>query len=195
MNRNEVKVVMAIMEVSYPHWMMKQTDESMKIMLDLWSELLAEDNAQHVIRAVKTIIQTDIREYPPNIAQIRTKVYDMTHDADTSENEAWGLVMKALKNSIHHSIEEYAKLPKDVQMVVTAEQLKEWAQIEVDQLNTVIASNFMRSYKGRKASFKQDAILPESARTEIEGFKERLAEEKENMRIEINDKGDESEDE
>lgn len=183
MNRTEILKILAIIEVAYPNWIPKLDMEKKKIMVSLWSELFAEDDPLVIANAVKAIIQTDTNGYAPSIAQIRAKAYEFTHDRGMSEIEAWGYVMQAMKNAIHHSIEEHAKMPLEVQMAVTPEQLKEWAQIDTEQLQTVIASNFQRSFRGRSKAYKENAMLPE-------GFRTSLAEEKKNMRIEINDHGE-----
>ena len=63
---------------------------------------------------------------------------------------AWQMVLKAMRNSIYHSEEEFAKLPPLVQKaVVSPAQLREWAMAEdIDGTwMNVTQSNFMRTYR------------------------------------------------
>ena len=183
MEKSDTLKILTILEISYPNWIAKMDMSKKRDMVALWTELLSEDDYTSIANAVKAIVQTDVTGYAPSIGQIRAKAYELTHRPGMSEVEAWGYVAKALRNSIHNSIAEHAKLPEEVKSAVTPDQLKEWSQVDSDQVSTVIASNFQRSFRGRSKSYKENELLPE-------GFRIRLAEVKENMRIEMNDRGD-----
>ena len=47
-------------------------------------------------------------------------------------------------------------------------QLREWAQMDSDTLNSVVASNFQRSYKARAASEREYMALPSDVRNAME---------------------------
>lgn len=174
MNKSEVVKMMSVLEVSYPNWVAKMPTEKLLVLVDLWSEFLAEDDAIVTMQAVKSIIQTDTNPYPPNIAQIRAKAYELTHPSELTEMEAWGHVLKALRNSGRSSKDEWAKLPNLVQNVTTPELLFEWSQMDTEQLHTVVSSNFMRSFRARSKYAKANELLSPSTRTFIEGFKEQF---------------------
>ena len=80
-----------------------------------------------------------------------------------TEMEAWNLVVKAASNGFYGAKEEFAKLPRDVQEIVgSPAQLREWSQMDSDEFNTVLASNFQRSYRARAESRKVYGRLPEN---------------------------------
>jgi len=174
MNQNEVLKVMAILEVSYPNWVSKLDVEKKQVMVSLWSELFAEDNGNLIANAVKAIIISDTNPFPPTIAAIKQKAYDLSHKQSLSEMEAWNIVMLALRNCGRNSIAEYAKLPREVQVITTPQQLREWSQMDIDQLNTVVSSNFMRSYRSRSQYVKQNELLPESMKVLLSEMKEQF---------------------
>lgn len=61
--------------------------------------------------------------------------------------EAWNIVRKALKDSLHNSKTEYEKLPAHIKAVLgTSERLKEWAEIDVKSLEIYIAPMFKNDY-------------------------------------------------
>ena len=74
----------------------------------------------------------------------------MYSNNDANEIAAWGVVLKALRNSTYHSEEEFNKLPLVIQKAVSSPgQLREWATMEnLDGTGlNVIQSNFMRTYR------------------------------------------------
>ena len=61
--------------------------------------------------------------------------------------EAWSLVSKALRNGYYGAAEEFNNLPPLVQKAVgSPDNLRNWSQTDVKAIETVIQSNFMRSY-------------------------------------------------
>lgn len=183
MNRTEILKVMAILEVSYPNWVAKLDTEKKQVMVSLWSELFSEDDGNIIANAIKAIIISDTNPFPPTIAIIKQKAYDLTHSQTLSEMEAWNIVMLALRNCGRNSESEYEKLPKVIQAITTPQQLKEWALMDSEQVNTVVSSNFMRSYRSREKYVQQNELLPNSMKTLIGEFKEQF-------KLEVQDKGE-----
>ena len=71
--------------------------------------------------------------------------------------QAWGLVRKAINNSGYHSEEEFAKLPPLVQKAVgTPGQLKQWGMSDIESIETVAQSNFMRT--NRAVAKREDEV-------------------------------------
>jgi hypothetical protein len=79
-----------------------------------------------------------------------------------SEGEAWALVKKGIADGNYHSEERYNELPPLVQRAVGgAEMLRQWAQTDSTQVNTVIMSNFQRTYKAILAKDDFNNKVPE----------------------------------
>lgn len=77
----------------------------------------------------------------------------------------WELVTNALRNSSYGSVEEFAKLPPDVQRAVgSPNMLRTWAAMNFSELQTVVASNFKRDYRAIIAQKKDFAKIPESVK-------------------------------
>jgi hypothetical protein len=78
--------------------------------------------------------------------------------------------------SYYNAAEEFQRLPPLLQRIVgSPNQLREWAIMEAETVNSVVQSNFMRSYKAVVAQEKERAMLPESTRQMITGLAERMA--------------------
>lgn len=144
MTREEtIKILMSI-QAAYPNY--KPQDKT--IAVNTWCEMLSEYTYQQVSMALKAYILSDSSGFAPSIGQLVEKMHTIQKPADFSEMEAWGMVSKALRNGYYHSEEEFAKLPPLVQKSVgTPNMLKNWAETDLDVIESVIQSNFMRTYR------------------------------------------------
>ena len=169
MNKRDTVGVMALLETAYPAYYARQDDRKRMEAVNLWAELFADDPAQLVYAAVKTIIVSG-GAFPPSIGEIKQRVHDLTAPEEMSETEAWSLVSRALHNGIYGYREEFDKLPPEVQTAVgRPEQLKEWAVMPEDQVQSVVASNFMRGYKTVLRRERETALIPESVKELLAG--------------------------
>ena len=169
MNKRDTVGVLAMLQTAYPSYYAKQSEQQLREAVNLWADLFADDNPQVVYAAVKAIIVSG-GAFPPSIGEIKNKMHDLTAPADLSETEAWAMVSKAIRNGIYGYQKEYDKLPPTVQAAVgRPEQLKEWAVMDVCEVESVVASNFMRGYKTAQKREREMALIPDSVKTLIAG--------------------------
>lgn len=175
MERNEVLQIMAVLRGAYPQFYRDLTRKEAEDTVNLWHAMFADDDAVLVGAAVKAIIVSDTREFPPNIGIVKEKMREMTQPKELTEAEAWALVSKAVRNSIWDSKEEFDKLPPDIQKLVgSPSQLREWAMMDSGALHSVVASNFQRSYKVIQKRNREEQKLPGDIRRMIGGMAERM---------------------
>lgn len=169
MNKRDTVGLMAMLETAYPAFYGKQSDQQKMEAVNLWADLFADDPAQLVYAAVKSIIVSG-GAFPPSIGEIKNKMLDLSAPAGMSETEAWALVSKALHNGIYGYQKEYDALPPLVQKAVgRPEQLREWAVMPEDEVQSVVASNFMRGFKTVMKRDREMSLLPESVKQLLEG--------------------------
>jgi hypothetical protein len=176
MNKIETTSLMVILKTAYPNFY-KNTDE-IEDAINLWSMMFETDPAKIVIEAVKSLICT--LKYPPTIADVKTKIYEISHPNKLTEMEAWNIVKKAVDN---YSIYDYEKsrqvfdsLPDIVKRLLGGmSQLREYGQMDSETFNTVAQSNFMRSFKSLQAQEIERDMLPESTKKLILSLSERMA--------------------
>lgn len=169
MNRTDVIGIMAILETAYPAYYAKRDNQQRMEAVNLWADLFADDPAPVVAAAVKAIIVSG-GAFPPSIGEIKNKMHDLTTPSGLSETEAWALVSKAIRNGIYGYDAEFSKLPPTVQAAVgRAEQLREWAVMDENDVQSVVASNFMRGYKTVQKRERETALIPDSVKTLIAG--------------------------
>lgn len=166
MNLVETAKLMAVLETAYPMFYAKKTQQEREDAIRLWAEMFADEPGEVVAMAVKALIKSRVSTFPPGIGEITEKIQQITQPEQMTEMEAWGLVAKAVSNSAYNSGEEFRKLPPVVQRLVgSPSQLREWAVMDGETFNSVVASNFQRSYKVRAKNERDYLALPSSVKT------------------------------
>ena len=165
MTFEEARTTLSILKAAYPSAYAKCTPAELQNILRLWAEMFSEDDSRVVLTAVKTLISSRVVGYPPTVGEVREQMYKVKQalkQDSGSESEAWAKVSKAIHNGIYGYKKEFAKLPEDIQRVVGApEQLRQWAMMDEEAVETVVASNFQRSYRAEKGREKERSMLPE----------------------------------
>ena len=161
MTKKEMAEIMAMMQLNYPDSFRDMSDQAMNGKINLWFMQFRDDDYMDVLTAVMAHIATDTNRYMPPVGVIKAKLVEIRLPDEMTPQEAWNLVSRATKNSAYNSAEEFAKLPPVVQRLVgSPSQLKEWAAMDADTLQSVIGSNFQRSYKVRAVKEREFLALP-----------------------------------
>ena len=144
MNRQETIKLLTTIQTAYPNYKLPNKE----IAVELWQEMLSEYTYQQVATALKAYIMADTSGFAPSIGQLVDRAQKIKQPNVLSEMEAWGLVSKALRNGYYNANEEFAKLPYTIQKAIgQPSQLRHWAETDLVTVETVIQSNFMRSYR------------------------------------------------
>lgn len=155
-----MRQILTLMQSEYPQSFSRMDDRTMALKVELWEREFSADNPNLVYAAIRTYMRTPER-FAPSIGQVREIMTSLTAGEELQAQDAWALVSKACQNGLYGYREEYQKLPPDVQAAVGApEQLKAWAMMDAETVESVVASNFMRSFRTHKEREKARAALP-----------------------------------
>ena len=161
MTRTETIAVLALLKAAYPNFYKGMPQADLQAVVNLWSLHFAGENADTVTAAVHALIASRAEGYPPTIGAVREQIDNLTAKDALSETEAWALVSKAARNGLYGYREEFEKLPEPVKKAVgTPEQLRAWAMMPADEVESVVASNFRRSYRDNARREKENRLLP-----------------------------------
>lgn len=156
MTRQETGIIMDILTTAYPAFYNGRNAPDMRMTVNLWAEMFAEDDVKIVAAAVKALIATDDKGFPPHIGAVKGRIRQISNPDEMTEQEAWTHIAKALRNSSYNAEEEFSKLPPILQDVVHApQQLREWARMDEATVQSVVASNLQRSFRA-KAQIRRD---------------------------------------
>lgn len=171
MTYDETLTIMSVLKAAYPSYYKDMRRSDADAIVSLWVEMFKDDPAEIVAMAVKAHIATDKKGFPPHIGAIKEAIVKLKTSDEMTEMEAWALVNKATQNSTWNAKEEFDKLPPVIQRLVgSPNQLREWAMMDSATINSVVASNFQRSYKARAANEREVLALPQDVRQTMEAL-------------------------
>lgn len=176
MDRVDTIKVLAILKAAYPGLYKDTAKKDLDGIVNLWTEMFADEPVELVAAGVKSLIASDTKGYPPHIGAVKNAIHGLTKTGELDAAEAWELVRKAVSNGYYGASEEFKKLPENVQrMVGSPSQLRDWATMDSDTFNSVIGSNFQRNYRVRQESERKMALMPADVRKMISGLAGTLA--------------------
>ena len=175
MTKEEAAKIVGIILFNYPDTLRDVSDEAYITYVENWHFFFKDDSYGEVMQAVQKIISSSQERFAPNIGMIREQMRkNREPKGGLSEQEAWELVKRALRNGLYGYKEEFAKLPPTVQRCVGSENMiREWAEMESETLDSVVASNFMRSFRAIRQSAEEDARTPDAIREQLEAFRDK----------------------
>lgn len=174
MDGRDVARLLTVLEAEYPNSFSRMNDEQRSLKQELWAKEFKNDDSVLVYAAVKALMWSG-REFAPNSGQIRDKMCEMMESNVLDEQQAWALVSKACSNGSYGYKKEFEKLPPEVQRAVgRPEQLRDWAAMDVDTVQSVVASNFMRSYRSGMVREKEMARIPQDVKNLIGNISEKM---------------------
>lgn len=193
MTREETLAIMSVLKAAYPNYYRDMKPRDAESVVALWVEMFKDDSAAVVTAAVKAHIATDTKGFPPHIGAIKEAIVKLTKppELEMSEMEAWALVRRAIHGAsmelwsrkFHNGVQDprtsaevnFEKLPELLQRIVgRPEQLAEWNRVDEDKIDTVIQSNFMRSFRARAANEREYLALPRDVRDAMQALGGRL---------------------
>lgn len=165
MTREETVKIIRIICGSFPNFKPSDLSET----VDIWNMMLDEYTYNQIAGALKSYILSDSTGFAPSIGQLIAKVKTIEEPAQLNETEAWGLVSKAIRNGYYGAVEEFSKLPPLVQKAVgTPDNLRNWSQTNLESIETVIQSNFLRAYRVEAQRAAEISKMPSDIKTMIE---------------------------
>lgn len=127
----------------------------------VWRDVLEGYSDEQIAVSLK-IYMRGPHAFAPNPGQLIALVPQDT-GAEMSELEAWGLVRKAIRNGTYGAEEEFAKLPSTVQAALgSASQLRAWAATDIETIESVAQSNFLKSFRCAREQERQSNVAPDA---------------------------------
>lgn len=169
MNAEDTVRILTMLQGEYPGSFSKLDERQMDAKMELWIQEFERDDYNLVYPAVRILIK-EPRAFSPTIGEIREKMRLLVEPDELTEADAWALVSKACANGLYGAQKEFDKLPPEIQRVVgSPEQIKLWAAMDAETVQSVVASNFQRAFRVRQACEKELSMIPADMRKMIQG--------------------------
>lgn len=178
MNRIETIEIMAVLKAAYPRYYDGISRKDAESIISLWESMFLEEPVQIVAAAVKSLIATDTKGFPPHIGVVKAAIAKlrMPIELQIGELEAWALVRKAIRGAYGEAWsrrlgedgpgktsaeENFERLPTELQRIVgSPRQLADWNRLGDEEIDTVLQSNFMRSFRAAAARAMEIDTIP-----------------------------------
>lgn len=159
MTREETQKLIAEIMAIYPGF----NPHDMTATINAWTKVLEEYSFSLMEGALMMFVRSgESVGFPPGPANLINQINKINDFTELTEQQAWNMVRKALENSNYNSEKEFSKLPQIVQDALgNHEVLRAWASTNVDEVDTVVASNFQRNYRTVAQRSRQAARMPE----------------------------------
>lgn len=165
MTREETVKIIRIMCDCYPNYKPSNLSET----VDVWNMMLEEYSYNQVSIALKAYVTSDTSGFAPSVGEIVAKIQLVSQLQELDGMAAWGLVSKALRNGTYGAVEEFNKLPPLVRQAVgMPDNLKNWATSDYQTIETVIQSNFLRTYETVVKRANEINRMPDNIKSLIE---------------------------
>jgi len=146
--KQNIADMMDLLVAAYGDKAFPQEPQKMAKVVNLWTIMFEHDDPREVLVAVKDCIAT--LQFPPKIADIKTRIAQNRLEGQMTEMEAWAHIRMAVEQSTSREKAEeiFEGLPKIIQRTVgSASQLRGWRVVNDEQFETVVASNCQRTYR------------------------------------------------
>lgn len=165
MTREETVEIIHIICDCYPNF----KPEDLSRTIDAWQVMLEEYSCEQVAVALKAYVTSDTSGFAPSVGEIVAKIQLVSQPQELDGMTAWGLVSKALRNGTYGAVEEFNKLPPLVKQAVgMPDNLKNWATSDYQTIETVIQSNFLRTYEVIVKRETEISRMPDNIKSLIE---------------------------
>lgn len=149
----------------YPNYKPNNLSET----VDVWQMMLDEYSYNQVSIALKAYVTSDTSGFAPSVGEIVAKIQLVSQPQELDGMAAWGLVSKALRNGTYGAVEEFNKLPPLVRQAVgMPDNLRNWATSDYQTIETVIQSNFLRTYETIVKRANEINRMPDNIKSLIE---------------------------
>lgn len=162
MKKSETVSCIRYLDAAYPNAYKRFDMEKFENLIAVWYNTFSEYPVEMVMVGIQGYISTDTSGFPPAPGQVIKVIQDITRQEETNSMEAWAIVKRAVNSPRDRAKEVFDNLPPLIQKVIGGHgQLLAWGNVGEDEFETVIQSNFMRTYEAEKKRQKQLQMIPE----------------------------------
>lgn len=173
MTLTETSEILAIIKTAFPNFYKDYEGQGLQTVNSLWHDALKPYSYAAVSAGVSMVIMT--HSFPPVVADVIKAINSLTQPKELTPEEAWEKVKKAISNSTYGSVEEFEKLPQEVQAIVgSPNSLRALGQENEVYLTGTYATNFKKEYAERINQKRIMNALPEEIQKIIDTGENRL---------------------
>ncbi len=158
MNKPETLRVLSILRLAYPGYYRGYNDSDYDDLAMLWGDMFQDEPFELVSAALKALIATAEKDFPPSIGALKAMIDRMGREPEPTEAEAWCIAKGAMTKC--NTQDEYLQLPHAVRRAIGGvSQLRQWGLADQRELPRIMEA-FMRSYRTAVRQQRERALIP-----------------------------------
>jgi len=172
LTREETLKVLSVLNAYYPNDFIntsgntKEADRNRNVITNIWMKQFENNTYQEVSNAIHAHIANDIYGKAPTVGKIKAYLQS-TQNVYMTPIEAWNILSNAVCHSSNME-DAYEKLPKEIKVCVTPEQMYTWGfKTDSKTFETVISSNFQRSFLAKQQYISQMDNIPDTVKISL----------------------------
>lgn len=166
MTRDEVKKILIVIENTFSTFKIENLTQT----IDVWFGFLQGYPYETIDTALKMYISTSGSAFAPSISQLIGMMRKPQELSAPNEVEVWREVRKAIRNGNYGAETEFEKLSDTAKrMVGEPTQLREWAQLPSEDIDTIIQSNFKKRFETMQKRQAEIDSMPDEVKALIQG--------------------------
>lgn len=168
---DETYKVVFTLRSAYPAYYARYTKTDFESMAESWGMFLEDYSLSEALMGLKAYVSTETRGFPPSPGQIIDKIHMIKNPPaqEMTAEEAWGrYVYPAICDGYYHAKERFEAMPERIRKAVgSPDSLRELSQGDIDTVQSVEKSHFIRTYNEVRSREHEEARLPKSIRALI----------------------------
>ena len=160
-----------IIDASYPNF----NTQDLTSTINAWYLFLKDYDYKIIEAGLKVFIMTSGSAFAPSVSELIAASRKPQELLEADAATAWAQVRKAISRGIYHSVEDFEAFPEIVKKVVgSPSQINTWAQMESREIDTVVASNFRRSYETVQDRNREISAIPKDVLNIIQNAEQKM---------------------
>ena len=163
MTAQEASGFLSKLALAYPAQYARLGAAELKGQIELWSGTMEGYSLEQAVVGLQVFLRGDTKGFAPVPGQVIDCIERVQRPAEDgyTNTECISLIRRAIGDALYHAEEAFERLPELCRRAVgTPRNLTEWAQLDSREVETVIASQVIRSLE----AMREDAKLPPSVR-------------------------------
>ncbi len=167
MNKPEILKMLSILRLAYPGYYKGYNDDDYDDMALLWGDMFPEEPFEQVSAALKALIATDEKGFPPSIGAVKGMIANMRRAPELTGTEAWRIAKSAMSNCTTR--EEFLQLPETIRRAIGGmSQLRQWGMADQKELPRIM-DVFLRAYHTALEQQRTRALIPRDIQAVMRG--------------------------
>lgn len=152
MEKAETRAVLMGLAELYPSSFSKHTDEGTWFVLEMWHDILKDEDARLVKAAVRACVSDNDTNFAPPIGQIRAKMKELAGVGGNTAEEAFNTARAfwcsgAVTGDYMEAEREWKKLPEEIRRIYTPADMIELAKMTTHEILSFEKPKFMKQYE------------------------------------------------